>query len=179
MHMGYAQQEIKTRRPLSKHPLPTKKIRVEEGEMEIGIINNEVNQIESTTELSSSVVLDDHSYCWQKDTPKCLACVDQSNLIENTGKWDQWTALENKSCFTWCKIKTDAKMNFYTGIETIEMFNVIFILIKPYFPNNVYWKALAKNRVTSAKIKKHSVTKVQRNWHKRMNSCYLQWGFVK
>ena len=33
--------------------------------MEIGIINNEVNQIESTTKLSLSVILDYHSYCWQ------------------------------------------------------------------------------------------------------------------
>ena len=33
-----------------------------------------------------------------------------------------------RSCFTWCKTKTNAKMNFYTGIQTIEMFNVIFIL---------------------------------------------------
>ena len=40
--------------------------------MEIGIINNEVNQIESTTKLPLSVVLDNHSYCWQKDSPKCL-----------------------------------------------------------------------------------------------------------
>ena len=31
--------------------------------METGIINNEVNQIESTTKLSSPVVPVDHSYC--------------------------------------------------------------------------------------------------------------------
>ena len=35
-------------------------------------------------------------------------------------------------------------MNFYTDIVTIEMFNVIFILIEPYLPNVVYWTALAK-----------------------------------
>ena len=50
-------------------------------------------------------------------------------------------------------------MNFYTGIQTIEMFNVIFILIKPYLPNIVYWTAPVKYRMTSTKIKKHSVTK--------------------
>ena len=44
--------------------------------METGIISNEINQIESATKLSSSVVLDDNSYCWVKDSPKCLACVD-------------------------------------------------------------------------------------------------------
>ena len=55
------------------------------------------------------------------------------------------------------KIKTDAKMNFYTGIQTIEMFNVIFILIKPYLPNIAYRTAPGKHRVTSTRIKKHSV----------------------
>ena len=40
--------------------------------MEIGIINNEVNQIESTTKLPLSIVFDNNSYCWQKGSPKCL-----------------------------------------------------------------------------------------------------------
>ena len=39
------------------------------------------------------------------------------------------------------------------------MFNVIFILIKTYLPNIVYWTEPAKHRVTSIKIMKHSVTK--------------------
>ena len=123
--------------------------------MEIGIINNEINQTESTTKLSSSVVLDDHSYCWLKNNPKCLACVDQRNLIEVLANEIIELTLENKllkrkslcytnsnrSCFTWKKIKTDAKMNFYNALQNIEMFNVIFILIKLYLPNIVYWTA--------------------------------------
>ena len=36
---------------------------------------------QSATKLSSSVVLDFLSYCCQKVTPKCLAFVDQINLI--------------------------------------------------------------------------------------------------
>ena len=39
-------------------------------------------------------------------------------------------ANSNRSCFTWPKSKTDAKMNFYTGIQTIE--------IRPYLLNIVY-----------------------------------------
>ena len=50
-------------------------------------------------------------------------------------------------------------MDFYTGIRTIEMFNVVFILIKPYLLNIVNCTAPAKHRVTLAKIKTHSVTK--------------------
>ena len=49
------------------------------------------------------------------------------------------------------------KMNFYTDIQTIEMFDVIFTLIKPCLPNIIYLTALAKHRVTSTKIMKHSV----------------------
>ena len=64
MDMGYDGKRQKSRRPLFKHPLTAKKPRAEEGEMEIRIINNEVNQIESTTKLSSAVVPGDHSYCW-------------------------------------------------------------------------------------------------------------------
>ena len=59
--------------------------------MEIGIFNKEVNQIESTTKLFSSVVLDDHSYCWQKGTTKCVACADQKRHYWSTGKGDKWT----------------------------------------------------------------------------------------
>ena len=127
MHMDYDTKRQKTRRPLFKHPLPVKKTRVEEGEMEIGIINNEVNQIESTTKLSLSVLLDDHSYCCHKDSPKCLACVDQRNLIkvlvnqiseltlENTlsKRKTLCYANSNRSCFTCRKIKTGAKI--FTG----------------------------------------------------------------
>ena len=40
--------------------------------------------------------------------------------------------------FTWKKIKTDAKMRFYTGIEAAALSNTIFILIKPDIPNITY-----------------------------------------
>ena len=153
--MGYDTKRQNTWRPLFKHPLPAKKTWAEESKMEIGIINNEINQTESTTKLSSSVVLDDHSYCWLKNNPKCLACVDQRNLIEVLAneiieltlenkllkRKTLWYTNSNRSCFTWQKIETDAKMNFYNALLTIEMFNVIFILIKLYLPNIVYLTA--------------------------------------
>ena len=39
-------------------------------------------------------------------------------------------------------------MNFYTGIQTVEMFNVSLMFkcfIKPYFPDIVYWTTPAKH----------------------------------
>ena len=59
---GIIQKDKKLDAPFSNtHHHQHKKTRVEEGEIENGIINNEAkNQIESTTKLSSSVVLDEH-----------------------------------------------------------------------------------------------------------------------
>ena len=42
--------------------------------------------------------------------------------------------------FTWKKIKTNAKIRFYTGIASVALFNTIFLLIKPYIPHITYWK---------------------------------------
>ena len=114
--IGLWHKKAKNLTPSFQTPTASKETRVKKGEMGIRIINNEVNQIESTTKLSWSVVLDDHSYCWQKDTPKCLACVDKKNLIEVLVNEMNELALENqllkrktlcyansnRSCFRWC-----------------------------------------------------------------------------
>ena len=55
-------------------------------------------------------------------------------------------------------------MNFYTGIQ---MFNVIFILIKPYLANIFYWAVPVKHRVTWKKLKKYSVTKCSKKLTQR------------
>ena len=44
------------------------------------------------------------------------------------------------STFTWTKIKTDAKMKLYTGINTIVLFNKIFRLIQLLVSDLIYWK---------------------------------------
>ena len=31
-------------------------------------------------------------------------------------------------------------MRFYTGIPSVDFFNIIFTLIKPYIPHISYWK---------------------------------------
>ena len=69
------------------------------------------------------------------------------------------------STFTWRKIKTDAKVKFYTGINTIVLFNKIFRLIQTFLSDLIYWKGPkhAKNcskvshrrRNTSKKLSQH------------------------
>lgn len=56
---------------------------------------------------------------------------------------------------TFRKIKTDKKMNFYTGISTIILFDTIFRLLKPYLPNITYWKGSKRTKV-STKVVKHT-----------------------
>jgi len=53
------------------------------------------------------------------------------------------------STFNWRKLKNDQKMNFYTGINTIAMFNTIYLLIQPYLPNMTYWKGPTHARLSS------------------------------
>ena len=38
------------------------------------------------------------------------------------------------------KIKTDAKMKFYTGTASVALFNTIFTIMKLYIPHIAYWK---------------------------------------
>ena len=53
-----------------------------EGKIEIEANDNEIYRMFESTTKSPSSVLDDHSYCWQKDTPKSLDCIDRRNFIE-------------------------------------------------------------------------------------------------
>ena len=48
------------------------------------------------------------------------------------------------SVFTWRKIKTDVKMNFYTGISSINLFNVIFLLLSPFLQHVRYWRGSSR-----------------------------------
>ena len=54
-----------------------------------------------------------------------------------------------------CKdIKSDVKMKFYTGIQTLAIFNVIFDFIKPCLSSMVYWRG-NNNTVSPSKYISH------------------------
>ena len=61
------------------------------------------------------------------------------------------------SFFTWRKIKTDAKMNFYTGIQSIAMFNVLFTAIT-IFAKITILEGCKTNKYTYSKVKRKAVT---------------------
>ena len=45
-----------------------------------------------------------------------------------------------KTPFTQRPIKSDHKMNFFTGLGTIKLFNSLFQLIEPCTNDMVYWR---------------------------------------
>ena len=52
--------------------------------------------------------------------------------------------------------KTDEKMNFYTGVSTIKLFNAIFLIIAPYLPKLCYWRGPKRSmKVKSSKVRPH------------------------
>ena len=58
----------------------------------------------------------------------------------NSKKQKRSELLNSKqSRFSWKKVKTAAKMNFYTGLSSIEVFIAVFNLIEPYLPSISYW----------------------------------------
>ena len=56
--------------------------------------------------------------------------------------------------FTAVSIKSDLKIKFYRGIQTVAVFNTIFSLIKPYVSKLVFWRG--KKVISSAVNKKYN-----------------------
>ncbi len=59
-------------------------------------------------------------------------------------------------------IKTDAKMRFFTGIQTVLIFHALFSVIKPFVPNLVFWRGSKTILSNKAKTHGHKRTKTQK-----------------
>ena len=87
------------------------------------------------------IIPGDDTYCLSNNSTPCYTCHDKSNIVKALVLRINLT-LENKqvkhrsiiktSTFTWRKIKTDAKMKFYTEINTIVLFNKILRIMQPF-----------------------------------------------
>ena len=97
--------------------------------MEIDV-NNEaaVSAVTTLTDFFSPSASSDHSYVALTPSRKCLACHDKSNVIKSlVNRLNSLTIKANRvrqaervrlikgayTTFTWRKITSDAKMNFY------------------------------------------------------------------
>ena len=109
----------------------------------------------------------EHSYARTPSQIQCEKCIDKENLIESmvrkinrlTLKVKQATRekLTKSSTFTWRKITNDKKMNFYTGLSSIVLFNTVFLLLKPYLPKLNYWRG-PKHARSYSKVKRRAGT---------------------
>ena len=157
LNLGYEVEEKKARRTLIRPPLSTKvKLKKMMSMMKI-IVPLPI----FATELQPAVTCST-SYNWSATplaSPGHFYSMNEENMsLPSYSNWaDEIKALKIGSNilkskiktfkrpvkvlvrrhdkFTWKKIKTDAKMRFYTGIASVSLFNAFFTLIKPYRPH--------------------------------------------
>ena len=74
---------------------------------------------------------------------------------------------QEAKAFTWTRIKSDAKMKFYTGIQSIKFFNALFLLILPCLLKIVYWrgeKTLSPKNTRELSLKDPSTSQRKSNF---------------
>ena len=177
-NLGYENNSrSKSRRTLYKHSLPQKDLPGPSASKYIDdtvidtIMDDDVNhQISPSLPLSLPFVppaLNEHSYARTPSTKSCESCADKSNLISSLVRKINKLSIKQKrtkvavregafrssSDFTWTKIKTDKKMNYYTGISSILIFETLFLLLKPYLSKIRYWRGTKVARSLS-KVKR-------------------------
>ena len=177
-NLGYEKQlRVKARRTLHKNSLPQKDMH-EHSSMDIippqacqePFIDDTSFDQEASAPINEPIfspTSSEHSYTFTSSSKPCESCESKSNLIDSlVGKINALTLKQKRtkvaartnvfksSDFTWTKIKTDKKMNYYTGISSVLIFNTIFSLIQPYLSKVRYWRG----------------TKVAKSWSKVQRS---------
>ena len=176
VNMGYDLSQKKSRRVLFRKPSEPQANNQSGVNVDTTVMdwNDTTEPMETESSLLSpmstnSSVVFDHSYTVTPQTRQCEKCHDKTELINSlVNKVNKLSIqvkcatreriLNNKrSVFTWRKIKTDAKMNFYTGIQSIAMFNVLFLLLSPFLSKLRYWRG-AKRTNTYSKVKRRFIS---------------------
>ena len=168
LFLGCESKDKKSRRTLFRKPLE-KKLRESEiipvtstsQEEEVPLQANfidenldvnmeELNEPMEVIHEPVKIIPGDHTYCLTNNSTPYYASQDKSNLVKALVSKINKLTFENKqlkhrsikktSTFTWKKTKTDAKMKFYIGINTIVLFDKIFRLIQPFLSDINYWK---------------------------------------
>ena len=116
----------------------------------------------------------DHDY-HSSDKDPCLACLDKNSFLHSLVNKVSALTIENKQLqekyesvneefkslqlkkksrkpFSVAAITSDRKMRFYTGIQTIFIFNALYLLMKPYVCRLQYWRG--HKSVLTIKVKK-------------------------
>ncbi len=167
--------------PSYKNPNPTVNLGYEKPSKQPRrkLIRQDVDStgVEETATGSAGVSACDHDYTSERQS--CAACVDKNKVIFSMANeitklsqekeslkddidelcnevYDLKLKKNSKKPFSTVSIKSDAKMKFYTGIQTLAVFNVIFALIKPHVSKLVFWRG---KKVISSAVTKKCTTK--------------------
>ena len=177
LNMGYDQPpKKKPRRTLFKVPLARSTTgQITETTESETVSSNAVeyvdNEDQADQQLDHSLLLSptlhEHSYFSLPSNSRCETCTDKSMLPTSYVKKinaltqqvrrlkrEKLLSSSRKSTFSWRHIKSDAKMNFYTGISSIAIFNVLFLLLKPYLPSIRYWRGPKHASTTYSKARR-------------------------
>lgn len=164
------------RRPLFRKPMsssaPKKPKKALEDIPEVSIVLNETANPPVNSQncpIFSPFSSPDHEYSLYPGATKCNSCIDKNNVIKSLSKKVAALTLQNNkikkksnkihqegTAFNWMKIKTDKKMNFYTGITTRKVFHAVFKLLFPYTEKMVYWQGTKHAKFKSTKLRTKS-----------------------
>ena len=109
-------------------------------------------------DLSSEHNYCEHNYCFGEQSIKCHSCETKDHLIQALNRKVALLTLQARKLkqkafqkpktppFSWTTIKSDFKMNFYTGITSIDIFNAIFLLLHPYLKYIKPWRGSKEAR---------------------------------
>ena len=183
LFLGYESKETKSRRALFREPLGKKVREVdiipatstsqeEEEPLQANFIYEnldinieELNESMEVIHEPMKIILGDHTYCLPNNSTPCYACQDKSNLVKalvskinkltSENKHLKYISIMKTSTFTWRKIETDAKIKFYTGINTIVLFKKIYRLIHPFVTDVIHWKG-SKHAKNFSKVRQET-----------------------
>ncbi|XP_065067713.1 uncharacterized protein LOC135693229 [Rhopilema esculentum] len=175
--MGYTKpQEPRPRKKVERKPFVEKGKKPSCTESEVEAIATEITEQKDQEIVSApstsfqpddEAVQGDHVYLGSEERGHCEACIDKSTVIRSLSKKIAALTKENKKLkmirqkpvgsrqpFGVHDIKTDKKMNFYTGLPTILIFNAIFSMLRPYLPKLKYWRG----QRTADKVKRRFIS---------------------
>ncbi|XP_065653054.1 uncharacterized protein LOC136080367 [Hydra vulgaris] len=176
INMGFFQPEQKKpRRTLMKHPITSlpcsSKMQPVQPLLTKKSIVTEFSSLSFNADVLSPI-LSDHTYSLSlPQLNYCTSCEYKSSLITSyvskvnsltnqlkKSKIKQTVKLKQK--FSRRLVNNDKRMNFYTGISSIAIFNVIFGLLKPFLPSIRYWRGPKHSRSKVKQLKSISKCKL-------------------
>ena len=173
LKLGYELTQIRPRQTLFREPLTKKPKTLPASSASVQSNNHTTATVSGTAFMSPlpspslscsdfSSPVSEHSYYTRNSPIKCKSCDYKDVLIHLYKKKLEQLKRENRLLksakllkkrkpFSWTLTKTDKKMNFYTGLSSVKLFEVVYNLLLHYIPILLYWRGT--KRIISSKVR--------------------------